>query len=191
MNATRNIILGVVAGMIILCVGLGVAGFILFRSTAQALGTTMETNAQQVSEISDTMAEYDLPAGFGNGYAAHIAGFTVVGYTGNDGHSHVYFVQIPAGVKIDQGEIERQLDQAAGRPQNRRQSTRIVDQVPTTIRGQETTLVLSEGINSDDQPFREATAMFQGRGGQTLVVYETPTSSWNQADVDAFLASIR
>ncbi len=191
MNNSRNIILGVVVGMIVLCVGVAVVGFVLFRSTAQALGSAMETDARKVTEISGSIADYDLPARFGNGYAAHIAGFTVVGYTGNDGHSHIYFVQIPAGVKIDQGEIERQLDQAAGKPRSNHQSAQVVDQIPATINGQETTLVVSDGINSDGEPFREGSAMFQGRAGQTLVVYEAPVSSWNQAEVDTFLASIR
>ncbi len=174
-----------------LCVAAAIVGFIALRSTAQALGAAMETDAEKVAEISGSIADYDVPARFGNGYASRMAGFTLVGYTGNDGHSHVYFVQLPAGVTVDQSEIERQLDQAAGRPRNNRQSAQVVDQIPATINGQETTLVVTDGINSDGEPFREGSAMFQGRGGQTLVVYEAPVSTWNQAEVDAFLASIR
>jgi hypothetical protein len=33
-------------------------------------------------------------------------------------------------------------------------------------------------------------AIFQGKDGQALVVFERPASSWDQAEVDSFLASI-
>jgi hypothetical protein len=67
----------------------------------------------------------------------------------------------------------------------------VVDQVPATIRGQETTLVVSEGMNHDSQPFRQITAIFPGDGGQAMVVFERPADQWDQAEVDTFIASIR
>ncbi len=191
MNKTTKIILGVTAGVVVVCLIVAAAGFLLARATGRALGSVLLTDANKVAEISGTIAEYTLPSGFGNGYASQVAGYTLVGYTGSDGHSHVYFFQLPAGVKVEQAEIERQLNQAVGEPAISRRSSQVVSQTPATICGQQTNLVVSEGINSDNQPFRQVSALFQGKGGQAAVTFERPLSSWDQAEVDAFLRSIR
>ena len=159
--------------------------------TSRTVSQSIQSDPVQVSEIGGTIAEYDLPAGFEDAYSKQVAGFDLVAYTGVDGHSHVYFFQLPQGVHVELDEIQRQLEQAAGEPANIHVNSRVVDQFPATICGQPTTVVISEGTNSDGLAYRVASAVFQGKGGQALVVFERPTSSWDQAEVDAFLASIR
>ena len=112
-----------------------------------------------------------------------LAGASLVGYTGSDNHSHIYFFQAPANVKVDQAEMERQLSQAI---ENGDDPTDVVDMVPSRLCGQDTTLLVSEGVNSDGDAFRQVSGMFQGKGGQALVVFERPVSNWDQAEVDTF-----
>ena len=54
------------------------------------------------------------------------------------------------------------------------------------MRGQATTLVLSEGTNTSGQPYRTLTGVFQGKGGPALLSVEAPLSKWNHTDVVAF-----
>lgn len=191
MNTTIKIILGLVAGVTLICLCVGAGGLILLRSTHSTLQGTFQSDSAKVVEASASIASYTLPAGFGDAYVTDVAGFSMVSYTGDDGHSHIYFFQLPKGIRLDQAEIERQLRENTGDKNNNWEArSEIVDQVPATICGQETTLVVSEGINHDGQPYRQVSGVFEGQGGQALVVFERPVSSWDQAEVDEFLASI-
>ncbi len=66
----------------------------------------------------------------------------------------------------------------------------VVENRPVVIRGQSATLVILEGLNSENQPYRSATALFEGRSGPALVSISSMVSVWNPEMVDAFLASL-
>lgn len=191
MNIMVKIIAGLVASMILLCLMVGSAGMIFMQRVGVTVGQALQNDSSRVSETTETIAEYDLPADFGEAYVMQVAGFDLLTYTARDGHSHVYFIQLPRGMQVDLDEIERQINQVAGEPKIADWQIKRVDQIPATIRGQQTILVVSEGINSEGQAFRQASAVFQGKNGQALVVFERPVNSWDQAEVDAFVASIR
>jgi hypothetical protein len=192
MNTLSKIIVGFVAVTIILCLATAAGGFLLLRSGGQLIANHFETKPAKVADVASTIADYRVPAGFGAPYSAHLLGFSLVGYTGNDGHSHIYLAQLPKDFLLDQADFEKQLRQVTpGQGFDRPSDMTVVDQQRATIRGQSVTLLVSQGINSDGDPFREVTAMFEGKGGQVLVVYETPINHWNQAEVDTFLASIQ
>ena len=66
----------------------------------------------------------------------------------------------------------------------------IVETRTVTMRGKEVPMVVGEGINSENQDFREVTALFEGRGGPALVSIISPVDQWDWETVDAFIASI-
>jgi hypothetical protein len=66
----------------------------------------------------------------------------------------------------------------------------IIETRPVTVREQEVTLVISEGITSEGETYRQVTAAFQGKGGPALLMLSEPVTSWNQQVVDALIASI-
>jgi hypothetical protein len=79
--------------------------------------------------------------------------------------------------------------------QNRREENfelemREVGETNVTIRGQEVSLTVSEGNNRDGDPYRSMVGMFDGADGQVLLTISGRTSNWDQAAIDAFLASI-
>lgn len=191
MNNLTKVILAVVAVVLVACLATAAVGFFIFRSGGRLIANSLETDSGKVAQVSNSIAEFSVPEGFGSPYAAHILGFSVVGYTGADHHSHIYFAQLPKLLPVDRAEIEAQLRQATfGPTYDRTTKMTVVDRQATTIRGQDVTLLVSEGTNSNGDSFREVTGLFDGNGGQVLVVYETPIQSWDQAEVDAFLASI-
>ncbi len=190
MNSTAKIIIGIIGGLTIVCLCLAVAGFALLRWGGYSVVRALDTDPAKAANISQSIAEYTLPAGFGSPFATQVAGFTMVSYTGADNHSHIYLFQLPSNFHVDQAEIERQFQNAGPSNYNRPVQMQVVDQKKGIINGQEVTQVTSEGQNHDDQPYREVTAMFQGRGGQALVVISGLVSTWDQQAVDDFLGSI-
>jgi hypothetical protein len=190
MSSTAKIILGIIGGITVLCLCLAVAGFALFRWGGYTVTRALNTDPATAANVSSSIAEYTLPAGFGDPFANQAAGFSMVSYTGADNHSHIYLFQLPSYIQVDQAEIERQFRNAGPSGYDNPKTMKVVDSKQGTINGQEVTLVTSEGLNHDGQPYREVAAMFQGKGGQALVVVSGLVSTWDQAVVDSFLASI-
>jgi hypothetical protein len=59
------------------------------------------------------------------------------------------------------------------------------------VQGQEVTFIVSEGTNSENQPYREMTGSFNSADGVILVVMAGQTSTWDEAPLESFVASIR
>lgn len=190
MNRTTKIIVGIAVGVIILCFVCAVSGILIFSIGGRTIERSVQMNSANVTEIGSDIAEYDLPDGFGEGYAAQAADFSLVAYTGADGHSHIYFLQLPAYVNLDEAEIRNRMQQAQ-ESGDLPEELKVVETQTGMIRGEEIELVISEGANHDGQSYRQVSGTFQGKGGQAMVVFEAPVEAWDQATVDAFLASIR
>jgi len=190
MNCTSKTMVGCLVGIIAICLVVAGAGFLLYRSTGWILGQAISTDPNRVATIASEIADFDLPAGFGDGYAAKVAAYSMVGYTGADNHSHIYLFQLPAKIRLDQAEMRRQANQAARRT-DRYSEMKVVGQQVSLICEKEVNLTIAEGTNHDGQPFREISGAFQGKAGQAFLVYSAPVESWDPETVDAFLASLR
>jgi len=188
MSGTMKLIITILLGGMLACALVGAGAYLFLQTGGRTLAQVIRNNP--ADKVAAAIAAYEVPAGFDDGTAMDVAGLAFVSYTGDDNHSHIMFFQLPAGVRLDRDKIESQLNQTAGRENAREHQARVVDQFDTAICGQQTVMVISEGLNSDGQKFRQATATFEGRGGQALVMYEAPISAWDQATVDAFFASI-
>ena len=170
-----------------LCVVIG--GLAAMGGTSWLIFSNVEADQVNVAESSEAIADYSLPAGFGDGHAVSIAGFSLVSYTGDDGHSHIYLMQAPSGLTVDEELLERRMREATG--SNEWAEITVVERQPCTIRGKETTLVISEGMNHDGERYRSASGVFEGNGGLALVNISTPSESWDQEMVDTFIESLR
>ena len=191
MNRTIKIILGLAAGITVLCLIVSVAGLFLFRSAGKALTGTLQTDAATTAEIASQIADYELPARYESAATVHLAGYNLVGYTGADEHSHIYLAQADSSTGLTMEEIQRHIRQTSDEEEDQMVDVKIVDTVQATIRGQEVNLVISEGLNHDGDVFRQVSGLFEGRGGPAVVIVSGPTATWNQALVDEFIASIR
>jgi hypothetical protein len=164
--------------------GLGAAGSFIAR--------TVVTSASEVADIGSGIADYTLPEGYTHQFAMSFLGFSLVAYTPADEHSHLMLMQFPATTRIDQLEMERQMRQATrDRGRNWDVDMHVVERRQATIRGQEVTLTVSEGVNGDGEDYRAVTGIFQGKRGPTLLAMSAPVSQWDNETVDAFIASIR
>ncbi len=192
MNRATMIFLGLIAALLSLCLCAAGGGYVLVSAGERALAGAIRTDPAEVARISAAIAAYTLPDGFGNPFAYQGAGFSLVGYTGGDGHSHIYLCKVPRYAHLLEGEIKRQIRELAPDPlPSHPAEMALVDRRTATIRGQEVLLLVSEGINSDGELFRQVSGVFQGKNGFTLLAFERPASRWDQAEVDSFLASIQ
>ncbi len=202
---TRNtkIVLGVVAGLLVLCLCAGVAGLAAVTAVARTAyqapvqGPVIE-RAVRVQPFSDPAfaerapVQYDMPAGWREDLALHIFGFDMAALAGGDGHSHIFLMQVPPerDAQSSLREALAQLDVSRTAYRNG-MAFRKVGQAQVTLRGQPVAMTISEGTNRDGESYRQLTGVAADATAQLVVVIEQPVKSWDQALVDRFIASIR
>ena len=149
---------------------------------------SINTDGEQVTSTAAEIADFDLPAGYKADFSASLMGYSVAAFNPGDGHSHLYLIQ--STDEADGEKLASMLDEVAPGSSDPQTRMRVVETRPVTVGGHETTLVISEGTNGEGESYRQASVAFPGQGGPALLVFSEPTSRWNQATVDALLASI-
>ena len=189
MNRTLKIFLIIAGGALTFVLSLLVAGFIMLRSAGWVLNHVIDSEPASVSEVGRTIADYDVPDHYTDAYAAEVADFTMVTYHDVDTDGHIYLFQMPETIQLDPALLETRLRMASDTEVLAKVA--VVHHMPCRIRGQETTLVISEGLNHDNRPYRSASAIFPGKGGQALINISGPIEDWDQALVDSFVESFQ
>ncbi len=204
---TRNtkIVLGVVAGLLVLCMCAGIAGFAALTAVARTAyqapiqGPVVERAVRVQPAPGDSIfaerapVQYDLPTGWREDLARHIFGVDMTALGGSDGHSHIFLLQIPPERDAQSSLREAlALDHAGSRMAYRNGvQFRQVGQTQATLRGQPVTMTISEGTNRDGETYRQLTGVAADGTAQLVVLIEQPAKTWDQAMVDRFIASIR
>lgn len=188
MSRNTKILLGVVAGIIILgllCMG---AAVLTGGALLGGLLSTVGLSPQQVELTAGEIAQFDLPAGFHAGASTDIAGVRTVTYEGDDGHSNITLVQMPGWDGADLARIRESLNLDI---QGWSPDVPEVERRTVTVNGAPVEVVIGAGVNNDDQPFRVATAVASLPSGTTVIVFERPTASWDDAETVRFFESLR
>ncbi len=177
MNKTTKTILILAGGLLL-----------VFLAGCKGGGTSVVTDSNLVTQAASRIADFDLPPGYSAEFSASLMGYTAASFRPDDGNSHLYLIQSEKdadGEKLAQ--MLEELVPGASDPQTR---MTVIETRPATVRGQEVTVVISEGNNSDGESYRQATVAFPGKGGPALLVLSEPVERWGQESVDAFIASI-
>lgn len=156
---------------------------------ACAPNVTTDSNPDLVSDAASQIADFEPPAGYNSEFMAHMLGYTVAAYSPGDGHSHLYLIQ--SEKESDGEELAKMLTELVPGSSDANARTTVIENRPVTIRGQEVTAVISDGVNHEGGTYRQAMVAFQGKGGPALLVLSEPTDRWDQAALDAFLTSIK
>jgi hypothetical protein len=189
---TINLLL-VFSGIVILLLLCSATTFVAVgRAVWDRMADSMTLADRRVGETGAQIADFVLPAGYRSDYAVNVAGFKMAGYEPGDGHSHILLMQIPRWLHLDQSKLVAMAQNKFGIARtmdvDEEQSAR---RHTVAIAGQEVEFLVTEGINSADQPYRTMTGLWEGANGEVLVMIEEPLASWDQDVVDAFLASIQ
>jgi hypothetical protein len=195
-KSTRNILIAI-GSILALC---GCITAAVFATGLWSFGRFVNWAEQSVSEspevavrVGSEIADYEVPDGFGSPYSVHFGDVTMVGYQSENGKTQILLAQFPEGTSINVNEMLKEISEYSHDPNSvwYGTETTLIEQKTVTIRGQETTLNISEGTSSEGIVYRSATTRFQGRGGPALVLVAGPLDEWDVEMADAFIESIQ
>jgi len=145
----------------------------------------------EVHTIADQIAGYSIPDGYREQFAVEMSGYQMVGLQGPEASCHIYLLQAPKDISVDIEVLQTQADSLEKHhKEQEHRSMRLVETRDVTVRGETVSLLVSEGLNHDNQAYREVIAQFTGRNGPALVSISSPVDQWDWDMVDSFLTSI-
>lgn len=192
MSRNTKIILGILAALVVLCLCIagGFAAFTIFA--ANKVTQSVDIDPANVEAQAGAIAEFDLPAGFEPAVSMDLLGMKMAGYNSSDERSHIFLMQFPATMSLSAEEMQQQIEKAmsSSRQNYGNLEMKVVETRDVTIKGEQALATISEGEGSNGS-FRQLAVIFKGNSGQAFLIYMTPTEDWDDAEVEAFLASIR
>lgn len=197
MNKTTKTILIIVASLLLVCVCgvaiLSVTGLWSAAKIATWADTNTTNDLAEVASMADEIAIFTLPDGFGSPYGMHVGEITSIGFASQSKNTHILITQFPNGTVVNTDEMLKLISKYSVEPDsgwNNAQTT-VIEERPVTIRGQETTLSISEGTSSEGKTYRSAVATFQGKGGPSMLMIAGPVDEWDIQTVERFITSIQ
>lgn len=197
MDKTTKTILIIIGSVLLVCICsvsvLFAAGLWSMGNIVRWADSNTSENPQEVVRFGSEIADFDMPEGFSSPYGMHFGEITSVGYASQSKNTHILLTQFPEGTHVDVEEMLKLISQYSNDPDSGWYNTQttLIEEKPVTIRGQETTLSISEGTSSEGTTYRSATATFEGRGGPSLLLIAGPTEEWDIEMVEEFIASIQ
>ena len=164
---------------------------LLLIAALTVAGCGLVATGDQAAERAAEIAQFELPAGFSPEAGVSLAGTTMVTYSHSDGRSHIFLIQAPESSGMTAAQLEQSLrDSLASSQGAGAVEMQDTEEVPLTIRGEQVTGLMGTGqSSSDNTSYSALTVPFTGDGGPALLMIQRPTDSWDQAEVDTFLAS--
>ena len=141
------------------------------------------------NKAADAIADFDLPDGFTPDFKASLMGYTMVSYTPGNDSSHLYLIQSEKA--SDGKELEAGLAKMIPDAYDSNSRMTVIDNLLVNVRGQEVPAVISDGVNPENETYRQIMVGFEGKSGPTLLVYSVPVDNWDQESVMKLLASIQ
>jgi hypothetical protein len=197
MDKTTKTVLIIIGSILVICACsaglLFVTGLWSFTRFVNWADTSTSEDPQEVVRIGSEIADFDVPEGFGSPYGMHFGEITSIGYASQSRNTHILLTQFPEGTSVNVEEMLKLISQYSTDSDNHWYDgqTTLIEEKPVTIRGQETTLSISEGTSSEGGTYRSAVATFQGRGGPSILMIAGPVGEWDMEMVEQFIASIR
>jgi hypothetical protein len=162
---------------------------ILLVATVACTSVTTSNDPAQAIDAGSTIADFDLPPGYTSEFSSSMLGYIIVTYRGQNASSHLYLIQ--SEKESDEEDLARMLTEMVPGWSDANTRMTVIENRPVKIRDQETTLILSDAINSEGESYRQLTVAFEGKEGPALLVFSESLDAWDQAATDKFLDSIR
>lgn len=165
-----------------------------FGKVVEFADNSTTEDPQEVAQIASEIADFAVPETFTKQYGIKIAKFSMVQYINSSEDTFLFITQFPAGTSIHPDEMMREIQNNSRNPNSSwyNNDTHIVEQKPVTIRGEATTLSISEGTSKAGVLDRLANAKFRGNGeGPALFMIVGPADTWDSQLVEDFIESIQ
>lgn len=197
MDKTTKTILIILGSLLVICActvaaifGTGLWSLTKYNQWAE---TSTTSDLSEVAKLSQEIAVFTLPDGFGSPYGIHIGEITSVGFSSHSKNTHILLTQFPEGTSINTEELLKQVSKYSMNPDNawNNANMKVIEEKPVTIRGQESILSISEGTSSDGTNYRSAITTFDSNKGVTMLIIAGPLEEWDRKMVDDFIVSIQ
>lgn len=165
---------------------------LLLLLAALTVACGLVTTGEEAGAKADEIADFTPPEGFTADFSMDVGGMLMIGYNRANSNSHLFLIQAPESSGVTTEQLEQSLrDSLASSQGGAAVETTTTEEMPVSIRGEEVTATVGTGTSGDNRTVRVLTVPFTGNGGPALLLYQTDEAEWDQAEVDAFLASFR
>jgi hypothetical protein len=199
MSRNSKIILGVLGGVVVLCMCVCVGGWIALRFSGDLIGKAVAVEDPiQAARIARDMIDYELPPGYQEEAALNFIVMNMViisgsgTQTGGSANPLIILVGTSADLGMSETEIRNQIqEQVLQSMQTQGFPLELVEQRAALLRGQDEILYIYEGVDDKGNKIREVmSSLFEGKQGMVMVMIAGPARTWDQGEVDHFLNSI-
>jgi len=147
------------------------------------------TDAEKVLDVTAQIVDFPLPVSFKPELTANYKGYNFVSYKPDAKDSHLYFLQSTNAE--DEENLQNMLNVLAPGASDKESRQEVLENLPITFRGQETTMIHSKGTNSDRNKYQQILIGFEGKGGPALMVYSALSPDWDMGEVYSLLETVQ
>ena len=191
MSKNTKIIIGVIAGVLVLCIiACGVTALTL-GWFGQRVVTNAVVEGEDTGSTQAEIAEISMPERFTAGGGVSLLGIKMVVYESTNPNEVAVLMQMPVQSEIND-ETVRQLQEGMGRSSNRNfTNMKTIETRDVVVRGEPGQVIIQEGTDDQGNKYRLMLTAFQGQSGIAMLMIGAPTADYNQAEYDAVVESIR
>jgi len=200
MSKNTKIVLGIIGGMIALCICICVGGWIALKISGKVLQETMvQDTPEEAAATAKEIIDYKLPLGYQEQMAMNM-GFmqmiTIADSQSTDTENSRPIIMIASmspNIEADEEEMRLQIQLSMQRSSNRQgYEMKLVEEKEVTIRGQQVSLMVYEGTDENGNPMKQiVSGLFDGKNSKVMLFIMGQESNWNQEEIDSFILSIK
>ncbi len=194
MSRNTKIVLLIVSSLLLMCACVCIAGILLMpriMSNAVAGLATPANREAQAKRVGAQIADYTVPAGYAEEMGMDLFFEKIVALAPTDEHGPMIMLLQVNSPTVSREQLEEQMRQAFANQFTGAGVYEPAGEHTVTIKGQPTTLTVSESSDTSTYAMRQAQGVFQGKGGIVMVMVTGKVEEWNWKPVDDFFASIK
>lgn len=134
-------------------------------------------DSEKVLDATEQIVNFPIPSGYKTDFYAHYKDYSLVSYQPENKNSHLYFLQ--STNTVDEGNLQKIFNLLVPGSSDKESRQEVLENFPIIVRGKESTMIHTKGINSDGKDFQQVLIAFDGKGGPALFVYSALSEDWD------------
>lgn len=196
MSRTTKIVLGIIGGLfLVCCIGAVAVALMLPRMLERFAENNFTDDPERAAEVGRSIVDYDLPSGIVEEGAMSFVGMKMVFLTtGEQDGGVIMLMQFPAALQMSDADMQAQMQEALSQQTGSDQNMQfqVVKTEEVVINDKQTVLTTMEGTDENGNAIRQATAVFESKNGEVaMLMAMSPVASWDSANIDEFIESLR
>jgi hypothetical protein len=200
MSKNTKIILGIVGGIVILCICVCLGGWAALKIGGNSLVKTMaKTDPVEAAAMAHNMIDYNLPPGYQENLAMNfvVAKMVIISkgdaVTNDPSRTMIMVAEFPSSLEMNEEDMRSQLQQQMGQTTGERNwKMELVEQKTVVIRGQNVNLMTYKGVDENGVAVKQmVSSLFAGKNGNIMLWIGGAEAGWDQYAIDTFIGSIR